>query len=92
MRIRELVEQTTIGSTPLPAAGGSTVPSTAAPNLSGNVSAVTDPKFAAAQAVNAKRQKDKQRQQVQKQLADFQRQSQEQIKALQQQLADLNKP
>lgn len=88
MRINELLEQTAISGSSLAPAVGSTI----SPAPSGNVSAITDPKFAAAQAINIKQQKVKQRQMLQKQLADLQRQSQEQLKSLQQQIADLNKP
>lgn len=82
MRYSEIVEQTTIGSSPMPAAGGSTVPSTAAPagSLSGNVAALQDPRIQAANLAKQKQDKDKQKRAIQ-----------DQITALQKQLADLNR-
>lgn len=82
MRYQEFSEQTTVGSTSMPAAGGSTVPSTAAPagGLSGNVAALQDPRMQAANLAKQKQEKDKQKRAIQDQIA-----------ALQKQLADLNR-
>lgn len=87
MRYYEISEQGTIGSTPYPQAGGSSVPSTAAPGaqqagtgLSGNVQQLGDPRMQAAQLAKDKQAKAQQRQAIQQQIA-----------ALQRQLADLNR-
>jgi len=84
MRYSEIAEQGTIGSTPLPTAGGSTIPTTAAPTapsgLTGNVAALQDPKMQAANLAKQKQQKDQQK-----------KENQDQIAALQKQLADLNR-
>jgi len=74
MRAQDFAEQGTIGSTALPAAGGSTVPPTSNPAITGNVAQLQDPKFAA--ATLAKQQQDKQamKNQIMKQITDLQKQ------------------
>lgn len=82
MRYLEFSEQAPIGSTPMPPAGGSTVPSTAAPagGLTGNVAALQDPRMQAANLAKQKQEKDKQKKAIQDQIAE-----------LQKQLSDLNR-
>lgn len=87
MKVVELLEQVPIGSTPFPAAGGSTVPPTsgtapqAAPiGVAGNTQQLQDPKMQAAQLAKQKQEKDKQKKAIQDQIA-----------ALQKQLTDLNR-
>ena len=84
MKYSEILEQGTIGSTPYPTAGGSSVPSTAAPGtqagLSGNTQQLQNPTIAAAQLAQNKQAKTTQIRAIQQQIA-----------ALQRQLAELNR-
>lgn len=80
MRFQDLIEQTpvgTIGSTPAPT---SAAPTGTAPNLSGNVDALQDPRMQAANLAKQKQEKEQQKRSIQAQIA-----------ALQKQLADLNR-
>jgi hypothetical protein len=77
MRYSDFAEQGTVGSTPLPTAGGSAVPPTSAPAnpaLSGNVAALQDPRMQAAQLAKQKQEKEKQKKAIQDQIAALQRQ------------------
>lgn len=82
MRYSDFAEQASIGSTPMPTPGGSSVPTTSAPTagLTGNTAALQDPRMQAANLAKQKQEKDKQKKAIQDQIA-----------ALQKQLADLNR-
>lgn len=80
MRVTEIFEQGTIGSTPMPTAGGSTVPTTAAPASTPPAGANPQQTQQMAAATLAQQQKDK---------AARRKQIQDQITALQGQLRTL---
>lgn len=81
MRYSEFTEQTVVPST-TPAIG-----ITPTANLTGNVSALSDPRMQAANLAKQRQEKDKQKQAVQTQIKTLQTQ----ITTLQKQLSDLNK-
>lgn len=71
MRLHELTEQGTIGSTPYPSAGGSTVTPT---SVTGNVQQLQDPRLAAATLAKQNQDKQAARNQIMKQIQELQRQ------------------
>lgn len=92
MRLTDIFEQGTIGSTPMPTAGGSTVPTTAAPpagaaSLSGNTAALSDPKVAAADLLKQKQTNNARKKQIQDQKLALQAQ----LRQLDTELSNLNK-
>lgn len=71
MKAIEIFEQGTIGSSPYPTAGGSTIVPT---SVSGNVQQLQDPKMAAAMLAKQNQDKQNARNQIMKQIQDLQRQ------------------
>jgi hypothetical protein len=93
MRLTDIFEQGTVGSTPLPAAGGSSVQSTApqqagSASLSGNTDSLGNPALAAANLANQQAQKNTRKKQIQDQLRALDAQKAQ----LQTELNNLNKP
>jgi hypothetical protein len=89
MRLTDIFEQGTVGSTPLPSPGGSSVPpTTQSVTLGGNTAQLQDPKLAAANLAKQNQDKATRRKAIQDQMSSLR----QQLRSLQTELANLNNP